>query len=105
MATRHQFTRKMLDRKIIEAERLSGEPLPADLTLRVKHMIVSHHGSNEFGSPTVPMTLEAIALHHLDNLDAKIHQVRRHLAEDDSPGRFTSMNKRLDRSLFKPPAS
>ena len=36
-------------------------------------MIVSHHGQYEFGSPKLPMTLEAVALHLLDNLDAKLH--------------------------------
>jgi hypothetical protein len=51
------------------------------------------------------MTMEAILLAAVDDLDAKLHQVRRHLDEDDSPGRFTSVNRRLDRSLLKPPAS
>ena len=51
------------------------------------------------------MTVEAFLLSAVDDLDAKLHQVRRHLEEDDQPGRFTSMHRRLDRSLFKPPAS
>ena len=42
----------MLDRKLAEAERLSGEPLPDRAVLRLKHMIVSHHGQYEFGSPS-----------------------------------------------------
>ena len=63
----------ILERKLAEAERLSGEPVPPELALRLKHMIVSHHGQYEFGSPKLPMTLEAVALHHLDNLDAKLH--------------------------------
>ena len=63
----------MLDAKIAEAEKLSGEPIPAETVLRLKHMIVSHHGEYAFGSPKLPMTLEAVALSCLDNLDAKIN--------------------------------
>src|SRR5262249_33112801 len=48
-------------------------PSPAELLLRLEHLIVSHHGTYEFGSPRLPMTPEAIALHHLDNFDAKLH--------------------------------
>ena len=56
-----------------QCNELMGEPFPPELLLRLKHMIVSHHGTYEFGSPKLPMTLEAMALHLLDNLDAKIH--------------------------------
>ena len=52
----------MLDQKVAEAEKLSGEPIPAETVLRLKHMIVSHHGEYAFGSPKLPMTLEAVAL-------------------------------------------
>jgi len=45
---------------------------PNDLRLELMHLILSHHGSREYGSPVVPATAEAIALHHLDNLDAKV---------------------------------
>ena len=56
---------RILEEKIAEAEKLSGEPVPEELCLRLKHMVVSHHGELAFGSPTVPMTVEAIALHYL----------------------------------------
>ena len=49
-----------------------------------------------------PMTVEAFILASTDDLDAKIHQIRRHLQEDDAEGRFTSFHKRLGRALFKP---
>src|SRR5205807_3428492 len=61
----------LFERKLREAEQLSGEPFPKELELRIKHMIISHHGEYEFGSPKLPMTLEAITLTYLDNLDAK----------------------------------
>jgi len=91
-----------LQKKTAEAERLTGEPLPPETVLRLKHMIVSHHGSNEFGSPTVPMTLEAIALHHLDNLDAKIHHFEQLLRDDANvDSRWTQYHPNIGRKLYK----
>jgi 3'-5' exoribonuclease len=68
----------------------------------VEHLILSHHGELELGSPVKPMTVEAFLLATVDNLDATLNQIRRVLAEDDSPGPFTAWNKRLDRALLKP---
>ena len=79
--------------------------VPEELVTELEHLILSHHGALELGSPVQPMTLEAYLLAAVDDLDAKVHQIRRHLAEDGSPGRFTSLNKRLDRALFKPSSS
>src|SRR5581483_5691627 len=64
---------EMLSDKVRSVADLTGEPFPPELLLRLKHMILSHHGTYEFGSPRLPMTPEAIALHLLDNLDAKVH--------------------------------
>ena len=92
----------LLEAKVREAERLSGESIPAELVLRLKHMIVSHHGQYEYGSPKLPMTLEAVALHQLDNLDAKLHNFAQQMREDpnvDSP--WTAYNANLGRKLFK----
>ena len=72
----------MLDEMVIETEKQSGEDFPQDLANQLRHMIVSHHGQYEYGSPKLPMTLEAIALHFLDSLDARIHNVSQ-LIEDD----------------------
>jgi len=79
--------------------------VPEELVMELEHLILSHHGALELGSPIPPKTVEAFLLAAVDDLDATLHQVRRHIAEDDSPGRFTSMNRRLDRSLFKPSVS
>lgn len=81
---------------------LTGEPFPDELRLRVEHMIVSHHGTHEFGSPKLPMTPEAIALHHLDNLDAKIHTFTREIRDDPArESSWTPFNQNLGRRLFK----
>lgn len=92
----------MLDRKLREVERLSGEPVPDELVLRLKHMIVSHHGQYEYGAPRLPMTLEAVALHHLDNLDAKIHAFEQLIRDDPNvESGWTTFNQALGRKLYK----
>ncbi len=93
---------EMLNEKLGRVPDLTGEPFPAELLLRLKHMILSHHGSYEFGSPRLPMTPEAIALHYLDNLDAKIHSFTRDIREDrNQSSSWTPFNQSLQRRLFK----
>jgi 3'-5' exoribonuclease len=93
---------EMLNEKAAKVPDLTGEPFPRELLLRLKHMIVSHHGSYEFGSPRLPMTPEAIALHHLDNFDAKLHVFLRDIREDKNAGAaWTPYNQSIQRRLFK----
>jgi 3'-5' exoribonuclease len=63
---------EIVDAKIRMIEARTSQRFDAEVAVRVKHMIASHHGQYEFGSPKLPMTLEAMALHHLDHLDAKM---------------------------------
>ncbi len=92
----------ILDKKLREAERLSGEAIPEELTLRLKHMIVSHHGQYEYGAPKLPMTLEAVALHYLDNLDAKLHSFDQLIRDDPNvESGWTVFHHSLGRKLFK----
>ncbi|MBN2578684.1 MAG: HD domain-containing protein [Pirellulales bacterium] len=93
---------ELLDAKIAEADKLAGEPIPRETVLRLKHLILSHHGQYEFGSPKLPMTLEAVTLFCLDNLDAKINSFWRLMQDDpntDSP--WTVYQPNLERKLFK----
>jgi 3'-5' exoribonuclease len=93
---------EMLNERVRKVPDLTGEPFPAELLLRLKHMILSHHGTHEFGSPKVPMTPEAIALHHLDNFDAKLHMFTREIREDgNASSAWTQFNTTLQRRLFK----
>ncbi len=93
---------EMLAEKVERCAELMGEPFPPELLLRLKHMIVSHHGNFEYGSPKLPMTLEAIALHLLDNLDAKIHAFSREIRDDPSrDSSWTPFQQNLGRRLFK----
>ncbi|MHC4403230.1 MAG: 3'-5' exoribonuclease YhaM family protein [Planctomycetota bacterium] len=91
-----------LDEKVGEAEKLSGEPIDEETVLRLKHMIVSHHGQYEYGSPKLPMTLEAVALHCLDHLDAKLCAFDQQIRDDPNVGSaWTHYNPGLGRKLFK----
>lgn len=78
------------------------EGFPGDLRAQLEHLIVSHHGSRQLGSPVEPMTIEALILSAADDLDAKIDQVRRHVADDEGDGEFTPIHPRLRRAFLKP---
>jgi 3'-5' exoribonuclease len=75
---------------------------PAPLRDLLMHLILSHHGEMEFGSPKVPLFAEALLLHHLDNLDSKMENARG-LVERDRlvEGHWTGYSSALDRSLLK----
>jgi len=92
------LTAEMLDRKI------QGLPdFPETLALLLKHLVLSHHGEYIFGSPKRPKTLEALLLHHLDDLDAKMNAFASWIEkEKESPSRWTSYHKLFDRFLLKP---
>jgi len=93
---------EMLNEKLAQVPDLTGEPFPSELVLRLKHLILSHHGTYEFGSPRLPMTPEGIALHYLDNLDAKLHSFLRDIREDrQGTSAWTPYNHNTQRRLFK----
>jgi 3'-5' exoribonuclease len=93
---------EMLTEKVARVPDLTGESFPRELLLRLKHMILAHHGTYEFGSPKLPMTPEAIALHYLDNFDAKVHSFTRDIREDkNQTSTWTPFNQLLQRKLFK----
>lgn len=92
----------MLEAKVAEAEKLSGEAIDAETVMRLAHILISHHGEYEYGSPKLPMTLEAMALAQLDNLDAKIASFEQLMRDDpnvDSP--WTAYHQNLGRKLYK----
>jgi len=81
------------------AEEIEG--FPEELKLRLSHMIVSHHGTKEFGSPSEPRTAEAIALHHAEDLDAKVNMYLREIEKAREQGRrWTERHFLLGRSLY-----
>lgn len=93
---------EMLTEKIRELEADGEEAFPTETALRLKHMLLSHHGTYEFGSPKLPMTPEAIALHHLDNLDAKTNEFQSLLEADaNNASNWTPYQPNMQRKLFK----
>jgi 3'-5' exoribonuclease len=75
---------------------------PGELKAQLEHMILSHHGKAEFGSPKEPMFPEALLLHFLDEIDSKLQAMRVQYATDqDRPGDWTARNPALRRELLK----
>ena len=72
------------------------------LLMELEHIIIAHHGSEEFGSPVLPKTPEAFLVYYLDELDSKLHMAQRHLETDVSEGDFTSYHRILGRNLLRP---
>ncbi|MFP5227095.1 MAG: 3'-5' exoribonuclease YhaM family protein [Acidobacteriota bacterium] len=90
-------------------QKIAGIPhFPAAKRLLVEHLVLSHHGEYEYGSPKLPMTAEAVLLHYLDNLDAKMQTVRSELARAEAAGRagdeLTDWVRALERPLLNSPA-
>lgn len=68
----------------------------------MKHLILSHHGQLEYGSPVLPMTLEAVALTQIDNLDAKLNNITQIIDEDANPASvWTTYQPSLGRKIYK----
>ncbi len=79
-----------------------GLKITSEVPLLLEHMVLSHHGSNEFGSPVLPMTREALLLSLIDNLDSKMVIVDKAL-ENVNPGEFSNKVYPLDnRMIYKP---
>ncbi len=80
--------------------------LEPELCLHLRHLILSHHGLAEYGSPKPPMTAEALVLHHADNIDAKLAQIEEVLSGAGvEPGHWSAYQKFLDRYLYAPIAT
>ncbi len=80
----------------------TGEPFPARTLDLLEHIILSHHGAMEFGSPKMPAVPEAFLLHHLDNLDAKVWMAAHQIDNDpDAASAFTGYSKQLETRLYK----
>lgn len=93
---------EMLSAKLAEVKARGMAEVPEEIVWRLKHMIISHHGTYEFGSSRLPMTPEAIALHYIDNLDAKLHEFTRTIHDDpDGSSSWTPYSPRLQRKLYK----
>jgi 3'-5' exoribonuclease len=97
---------QLLGHMIIELEMLQAKlalqpDFPGDLKTLVEHLIISHHGQYDFGSPKLPMFPEALMLHYLDDLDSKMEAMRAQFERESSlDGPWTSYNSSLGRPLL-----
>ncbi len=97
---------QLLGHMIIELEMLQAKieklpGFPAELKTLLEHLIISHHGQYEFGSPKLPMFPEALMLHYLDDLDSKMEAMRAQFERDAvMEGAWTSYNASLGRPLL-----
>jgi 3'-5' exoribonuclease len=75
---------------------------PAELSMLIKHLLLSHHGQYDFGSPKRPKFLEAVILNFIDDLDSKINGVQTHIdKEPDREGNWTNYHRLYDRYFYK----
>ena len=74
---------------------------PNELKLKMEHIIASHHGELNFGSPKRPKFLEAVVIHFLDDLDAKVNGIFKFMIKDKNSGSWTDFNRLLERFFFK----
>jgi len=97
---------QLLGHMIIELEMLQAKlaqlpDFPGELKTLLEHLIISHHGQYDFGSPKLPMFPEALMLHYLDDLDSKMEAMRAHFErEAELEGPWTSYNASLGRPLL-----
>jgi 3'-5' exoribonuclease len=97
---------QLLGHMVIELEMMQAKVetlpgFPAELKTLLEHLIISHHGQYDFGSPKLPMFPEALMLHYLDDLDSKMEAMRAHFArEAELDGPWTSYNASLGRPLL-----
>ena len=97
---------QLLGHMIIELEMLQAKlaklpDFPGELKTLLEHLIISHHGQYDFGSPKLPMFPEALMLHYLDDLDSKMEAMRAHFEREAAhEGPWTSYNASLGRPLL-----
>ncbi len=90
----------LLDEQISKkADLIKG--FPKDLLVYIRHVLLSHHGEYEFGSPKKPKVLEGLILHFLDNMDAKLNSFKLAIERDNQQGNWTSVVRAFERQLFK----
>ena len=97
---------QLLGHMIIELEMLQGKlaqfsDFPPELKILLEHLIISHHGQYEFGSPKLPMFPEALVLHYLDDLDSKLESMRAQFDRDGATDEgWAGYNPALARPLL-----
>jgi len=97
---------QLLGHIVMEVETVSRamsaiEGFPPNLKTVVQHLLISHHGEYEFGSPKLPMIREALVFHYLDDLDSKLAAVRAALALDTGEPEWSAYSGALGRKFLR----
>jgi len=88
---------------IFEALVKEVKDFPPQISDILKHIIISHHGVEEWGSPRKPMTIEALIVHYIDNLDAKVMGVKEHMKENMEDELWTTYHRLYESRFYKIP--
>ena len=93
----------MLQEKANLAAKTLGGEFPPEILNQLIHIILSHHGQHEYGSPVLPATAEALVIHYLDNIDAKLNALGQALSRAlPADGNWTSFMKMFERRMYVP---
>ncbi|MBI1827449.1 MAG: HD domain-containing protein [Planctomycetes bacterium] len=93
----------LIEKKSEAVAAKTGRPFPEQVRWALQHIVLAHHGKYEFGSPKLPAIPEAIVVHYLDNLDAKVHMFLNEIENDkDAASRWSNYNKALETKVYKP---
>ena len=92
----------MMGLEILSPILAKTKDLEPGLAEHFKHLLLTHHGANEYGSPKRPKTSEAFVLHYADNLDAKLNTVAEALGEDPEEGHWSGYVRSLERYVYQP---
>jgi 3'-5' exoribonuclease len=91
-----------IDRKAGDVEAATGQTFPEDIQNVLTHIVLSHHGQYEFGSPKLPSCLEAILVHYLDNIDARLNMALTAIKDPkDAEGDWTGYVRALETRVYK----
>jgi len=74
---------------------------PEELRMQILHIVLSHHGRLEFGSPVLPKTPEALLVHYLDDLDGKLEAMFRAVKDESGSGSWSPYSRSLDRMIYR----
>ena len=99
----------LMGRDMVRDAALKIDGFPPETLLLLEHAILSHHGRREYGAPIVPLTMEALIVSHVDDLDAKVNAAARGRLADGGDGEFTDKiwpldNRRMYKGLRTPPS-
>jgi len=82
--------------------RIAGLDFPEQLAMELRHLILSHHGLLEYGSPKRPKTLEALVVHYIDDLDAKVNAFQQYIGGDPNiASDWTPFHRLFERFIYK----